>query len=574
MSSSASVLKEFLVKIGFKIDQSQERNFNESMMKVAKGATDIVKAFAKIGAATVAGTTASGLALHKMAEGMAGLYYASQRTGSSAKELKVLEYGFEQVGLSAEDARGSVEALAAARRQNPGLNGLLSGLGVKPDVDNAKVLVDLLGKLRGMAPYMRGQYASMFGLDEGAINQLELNGPAFVKALRVREAQFRRDGSDPDAAARKAVEFNRQWNEAKQKYADLGATMAVKLLPVAERFATILEHIADWLAKSDKATGGWVTRIGALGMALGPILAALKLTRAGGILSKLSGGGAAAVAGEAAGGGLAAAGAGAGGAGLLATIGLPAVVLAALGALIWLVAHPNELQEQVDQAHKIGDKMRSGLKSGLDWLNEKGKSTMAELQKQPGFLGDLARMTGKFEGFRDHVYQDVAGNATFGFGHKLKPGESMAGVDPISLFMSDLKDSLAAVIRNVKVKLSQNQLKALADLEFNIGEDKFRGSTLLRKLNAGDRSGAAAEFQRWNHIMQNGHLVANQTLSDRRAAEAQLFRTPDGKQITINAPTTINVDGSDSPKETAREIGRQQNRQYGDLVRNFGGAAQ
>jgi len=189
---------------------------------------------------------------------------------------------------------------------------------------------------------------------------------------------------------------------------------------------------------------------------------------------------------------------------------------------------------------------------------------------QPGVIGDLARLTGKFEGFRDHVYKDLAGHLTFGFGHLVKPGESMAGVDPVSLFSKDLRESISTVLRAVKVKLSQNQLKALADLEYNMGESKFTGSTLVRKLNAGDYEGAAAQFARWNKVLQDGHHVVNQGLVNRRAAEAQLFRSPD-KSVTINAETNIHVDGGDA-KETGREVARQQKRVYGDLVRNFGGA--
>lgn len=564
---STSVLREYLIKLGFKVDQSGERNFNTSLLKTAKGALEITNAFAKLATATVAGMTASGLALNKFAEGMTGLYYASKRTGASAKELRLLEFGFEQVGLSAEQARGSVEALAAARRQNPGLNGVLSGLGVKPEVDNARVLVDLLGKLRGMQPYMRARYASLFGLDEGMINQLELNGPAFAKALRDRAAQFRRDGYDPDTAAKKAVEFERQWNEAKEKYSDLGQAMAIKLLPVAEKFATVLERIADWLVKTDKATGGWVTRIGALGMALAPILGALKLSGGLGLIGKILGRGAIGSAAGVGAGGAAATAAEAGGAGLLGTIALPAIVLTALGALVWLVTHPDELKRQVEEAHAIGDKLRAGAKSGLDWVNQKGKDAMGALQEKPGFIGDLARMVGKFEGFRDHVYKDIAGNKTFGFGHLVKPGENMAGVNPINLFMKDLQQSLWAVARNVKVKLTDNQRKALADLEFNIGEKNFRDSTLVKKLNRGDYAGAADQFQRWNKVLMNGHKVANETLSQRRAAEAQLFRTPDSKSLRLN--TTIHVEGGGDAREAARETARQQNNVYGNIVRNF-----
>jgi hypothetical protein len=36
----------------------------------------------------------------------------------------------------------------------------------------------------------------------------------------------------------------------------------------------------------------------------------------------------------------------------------------------------------------------------------------------------------------------------------------------------------------------------VADLEFNIGEENFRDSTLVKMLNHGDYAGAADQFQR------------------------------------------------------------------------------
>jgi lysozyme len=44
---------------------------------------------------------------------------------------------------------------------------------------------------------------------------------------------------------------------------------------------------------------------------------------------------------------------------------------------------------------------------------------------------------------------------------------------------------------------------------------------LLRKLNAGDRNGAAVEFGRWNHA--GGKVVDGLTM--RRHAEADLFQS-------------------------------------------------
>lgn len=555
---ATTTLREFVVRLGFKVESTQERNFDESMRKTAKGAGDIVRAFAKIAGATVAGMSASSFALKKVADGLTGLYFAAQRTGSSVKELKVLQYGFEQVGLSAEEATSSVEALAAARRQNPGLNGLLAGWGINT-ADNSKAFVQLLGKLREFAPAIRAQYASMFGLDEGVVNQLENNGPALFSAFRRREQMFEKEGYNPDAASRKALDFFRAWNDAKARYSDMAQEMAVKLLPLAERFIGVLEKTADWLIKADRATGGWVLRIGALATALLPILAALKISGAGGLLAKglggLLGG-----AGEAAAGGIG-----------LGAIALPAVVIAALGALIWLIAHPDQLKEQVDQAHQIGDKMRAGLDSAWEWTKGVFKGQVDQAHGigdklssfGAGLMGDLARMVGKFEGFRNKVYSDIAGNATFGFGHKVRPGEDVSHADPISLFAGDLSASLAAVAKYVRVKLTDNQRKALASLEYNIGEGAFSRSTLLRKLNAGDYEAAADQFGVWRNA--NHHV--SPALVARRATEAQTFRTPDSK--SLNLQTSITIEGGDSARDTARETAREQKRVYSDIIRNF-----
>jgi lysozyme len=69
--------------------------------------------------------------------------------------------------------------------------------------------------------------------------------------------------------------------------------------------------------------------------------------------------------------------------------------------------------------------------------------------------------------------------------------------------------------------LTQNQFDALVDFVFNIGGGNFGTSTLLRKVNASDFLGAAAEFLRWDRL----HGVEVPGLLRRRQAEANLFQT-------------------------------------------------
>jgi lysozyme len=58
---------------------------------------------------------------------------------------------------------------------------------------------------------------------------------------------------------------------------------------------------------------------------------------------------------------------------------------------------------------------------------------------------------------------------------------------------------------------------------FNVGTNAFETSTLLKKINSGDYSGAAAEFARWNKITVNGQKVISDGLAYRRQAERDLF---------------------------------------------------
>lgn len=82
----------------------------------------------------------------------------------------------------------------------------------------------------------------------------------------------------------------------------------------------------------------------------------------------------------------------------------------------------------------------------------------------------------------------------------------------------------AAVTRLVTVELNQNQYDALCSFCYNLGEGNLSKSTLLRKLNADDFDGAAAEFPRWAKFQ--GTTVKG--LQARRAREAALFLEPVG----------------------------------------------
>lgn len=88
-----------------------------------------------------------------------------------------------------------------------------------------------------------------------------------------------------------------------------------------------------------------------------------------------------------------------------------------------------------------------------------------------------------------------------------------------------------AVVQAVRVPLNQNQFDALVSFAYNVGVGALKQSTTLRKLNAGDYTGAADALTMWTKC--NGKVLAG--LVRRRKEERALFLTP-------VAPQTGNTD--------------------------------
>lgn len=78
-----------------------------------------------------------------------------------------------------------------------------------------------------------------------------------------------------------------------------------------------------------------------------------------------------------------------------------------------------------------------------------------------------------------------------------------------------------SVVRSlVKVPMTDNQLIALSSFAYNVGNDAFAKSTLLKLFNSGaDDVTVANQFDRW----QLAGGVVNTGLQKRRKAEKQLF---------------------------------------------------
>ncbi|MET3214263.1 UNVERIFIED_ORG: lysozyme [Burkholderia territorii] len=142
-----------------------------------------------------------------------------------------------------------------------------------------------------------------------------------------------------------------------------------------------------------------------------------------------------------------------------------------------------------------------------------------------------ALFTAQFEGYSNKVYSDPVGINTVCVGHArtdphgkpLRLGQTYSDEVCSYLLGKDISEADKAVQRLVKVPLSEGERIAYTDFAFNAGAANLAASTLLKKVNAGDRVGACHELPRWTcATVEKGKGDASGTCATRDRSKKQL----------------------------------------------------
>ena len=158
----------------------------------------------------------------------------------------------------------------------------------------------------------------------------------------------------------------------------------------------------------------------------------------------------------------------------------------------------------------------------------------------------------RFEGLELESYQDIAGVWTIGYGHTgpdVGPNMRITEREAEELLRQDLVPRENAVSRLVSATLNRNEFDARVSFVYNVGVDAFRRSTPLRRLNRGDRLGAANALTWWNKATIGGILREVMGLTRRRAAERALFLTPTAPPL-VREPENIEENSRATPVES------------------------
>jgi len=130
--ANTTTIKEFLVALGFKTDETAMKKFQD-------GIASATRSVLVLGAAIEGAAIAVAVGVARMASNLEALYFASQRTGSSANQLQAFALASTNFGSSMEEALSAAENLATFFRKNPGGESWLGGWLAQIGIDSEKL---------------------------------------------------------------------------------------------------------------------------------------------------------------------------------------------------------------------------------------------------------------------------------------------------------------------------------------------------------------------------------------------------------------------------------------------------
>lgn len=237
------ILKEYLVALGFKIDDASYAKFMGAAAKTASGV-------ATIATEAIAAATAIGIFTERVARNFSDLYYAAQRNETTVAGLQRIQYGFSQIGLSAEKGRSAVENLNSAMRQNVAISDLVKQY--TGETDPQKALPKLVDFLRAKYGPSRIGYQNaaieatqIFHQDEETFRALWQNNDKYKAMQAAREKMEQRAGVDPNKMADDSRKFIDQINQLLEKLGLLKDRTAQDLIGPASKVVAGLDYLVD-----------------------------------------------------------------------------------------------------------------------------------------------------------------------------------------------------------------------------------------------------------------------------------------------------------------------------------------
>lgn len=151
-------------------------------------------------------------------------------------------------------------------------------------------------------------------------------------------------------------------------------------------------------------------------------------------------------------------------------------------------------------------------------------------------------MVAPWEGKENNAYKDIVGIPTICYGQTkdVKIGDYKTDAECDKDLADELTKYNKAMKKYVTVPLKEYEEVAYTSFIWNIGETNWRTSTLVKKLNSGDREGACTQLLRWNKA--GGKVIKG--LDNRRKDE---YKVCMGQNANVqNALESLKSSGEES----------------------------
>lgn len=263
-------IREYLVSLGFSVNEAQMNKFKEALGKTAKGAASLGLEVIGAGAAITA-------MVEQVSKHFSDLYYMSQRTGSTVSSLSAIGFAAKQVGLSTEEAQGAVESFASAMRSNPGMGALFQGLTyTKATGDSEKDLRTLVKSLSSrFNDTIALQFAAQFGQSERAYLNMKNNMAEIEKGEQRHIQRLKEAGIETDVNTDKWTKLNRIFNDTLEDVKVMGQRIATDWRGPLEIALLGTQKLILEFHNLNKSTEGWLGTLTGAFLAFGGVSALL-----------------------------------------------------------------------------------------------------------------------------------------------------------------------------------------------------------------------------------------------------------------------------------------------------------
>lgn len=270
MAGNVDTIREFLVKLGFYVDQSGQKKFVDGVIGATLKVAELGVAVKTASAAVVASVTV-------IASQMESLYFASQRTGAAVANIQALGFAAAQMGSTADAAKGSLENLARFMRNSPGASGLIQTLGVQTQGANGQlrdttdILKDLGKQFANMPYYRANAYAQALGIDEKTLMALRQGMGQFGDDYRDMLAKA---GLDSQQAAESSHAFMNQVRSLGAAFVILSQKVGTSL---ADKMSGDIKRFRDGLVDNFGRISDIVEKVVGVILKMADVISALAL---------------------------------------------------------------------------------------------------------------------------------------------------------------------------------------------------------------------------------------------------------------------------------------------------------